>query len=190
MFNNQKKDSYIIYKYPDYTKLDSCKKKQKRQNVQQHYEKHIIPVVKDDVMCKYYKNKGEEEDLFSITAVVNTHLQHIVPEAFVVDDNEIEEGNTCFDFEKEENFDETSDILIPLSFDNMPLYICFVTISVVIFHLIFLMKSSESILIEFCNTLLSLCNMSGALSLRINSLKHKAEFNISTDGMTVYIACS
>ncbi|OAD78076.1 hypothetical protein PHYBLDRAFT_164953 [Phycomyces blakesleeanus NRRL 1555(-)] len=72
----------------------------------------------------------------------------------------------------------------------MPLYIRFVAVFIVIFHLIFLVESSESILIEFCNTLLSLCDMSGALPLTINSLKHKTGFNMATDGMTVYIACS
>ncbi|OAD78851.1 hypothetical protein PHYBLDRAFT_163944 [Phycomyces blakesleeanus NRRL 1555(-)] len=114
---------------------------------------------------------------------------------FVVDGNKIEEGNTGFDFEQEENFDETSGISIVesvcfLSFDNMPLYIRFVAVFIIIFHLIFLMESGGLILIEFCNTLLPLCDMSGALPLTINSLKHKTEFNMATDGIIVYIAYS
>ncbi|OAD79378.1 hypothetical protein PHYBLDRAFT_162452 [Phycomyces blakesleeanus NRRL 1555(-)] len=232
MSNNQKKDSYVICKCPDCTKLDSCGKKQKRQNAQRHYEKHIVPVAKDDAMDvpeehfddmevdsidsdndnDYdYENEGKdeyedenEEQNIEFDQEVDLPLsqeesiftaEDTIIGAFVVDGDEIEEGNTGFDFEQEENFDETSGTSIvesvrPLSFDNMPLYIYFVAVFIVIFHLIFLVESGGSILIEFCNTLLSLCDMSGALSLTINSLKHKTGFNMATDGMTVYIACS
>ncbi|OAD74074.1 hypothetical protein PHYBLDRAFT_144534 [Phycomyces blakesleeanus NRRL 1555(-)] len=225
MSNNQKKESYVICKCPDCTKLDSCEKKQKRQNAQRYYEKHIVPVAKDDAMDvpeehfdnmevdsidsdndnDYdYKNEGkgkyedeneeqniefdqEEESIFT--------AEDTITGAFVVDGDEIEEGDTGFDFEQEENFDETSGTSIvesarPSSFDNMPLYICFVAVFIVIFHSIFLVESGRLILVEFCNTLLSLCDMSGALPLTINSLKHKTGFNMAKDRMTVYIACS
>ncbi|OAD80856.1 hypothetical protein PHYBLDRAFT_161494 [Phycomyces blakesleeanus NRRL 1555(-)] len=161
MSNNQKKDSYVICKCPD------------------------LPVAKDDAMVDL--PLSQEESIFT--------AEDTITGAFVVDGNEIEEGDTGFDFKQEENFDETSGTLIvesvrPSSFDNMPLYIRFVAVFIVIFHLIFLVESGGSILIEFCNTLLSLCDMSGALPLMINSLKHKTGFNMATDGMTVYIACS
>ncbi|OAD70992.1 hypothetical protein PHYBLDRAFT_171051 [Phycomyces blakesleeanus NRRL 1555(-)] len=232
MSNNQKKVSYVICKCPDCTKLDSCGKKQKRQNAQRHYEKHIVPVAKDNAMDvpeehfddmevdsidsdndnDYdYENEGEgeyedenEEQNIEFDQEVDLPLSQeesiftakdTFTGAFVVDRDEIEEGNTGFVFEQEENFDETSGTSIvesarPSSFDNMPLYIRFVAVFIVIFHLTFLVESGGSILIEFCNTLLSLCDMSGALLLTINSLKHKTGFNMATDGMTVYIACS
>ncbi|OAD78075.1 hypothetical protein PHYBLDRAFT_164952 [Phycomyces blakesleeanus NRRL 1555(-)] len=143
------KDSYVICKCPDCTKLDSCGKKQKRQNAQQHYEKHIVPVAKDDAMDvpeehfdnmevdsidsdndnDYdYENKGEgeyedenEEQNIEFDQEVDLPLsqkesiftaEDTITRAFVVDSNEIEEGDTSFDFEQEENFDETSGTLI------------------------------------------------------------------------------
>ncbi|OAD67778.1 hypothetical protein PHYBLDRAFT_174096 [Phycomyces blakesleeanus NRRL 1555(-)] len=232
MSNNQKKDSYVICKCPDCTKLDSCGKKQKPQNAQRHYKKHIVTVAKDnamDVPEEYFddmevdsidsdndndydcKNEGEgeyedenEEQNIEFDQEVDLPLSQeesiftakdTFTGAFVVDRDEMEEGNTGFDFEQEENFEETSGISIvesvrSSSFNNMPLYICFVAVFIVIFHLIFLVESSGSILIEFCNTLLSLCDMSGTLLLMINSLKHKTGFNMVTDGMTVYIEYS
>ncbi|OAD81215.1 hypothetical protein PHYBLDRAFT_161839 [Phycomyces blakesleeanus NRRL 1555(-)] len=179
---------------------------------EQHFDDMEVDSIDSDNDNDYdYENEGEgeyedenEEQNIEFDQEVDLPLSQeesiftakdTITGAFVVDGDEIEEDDTSFDFEQEENFDETSGTSIvesvrPLSFDNMPLYICFVAVFIVIFHLIFLVESSGSILIEFCNTLLSLCDMSGALPLTINSLKHKTGFNMATDGMTVYIACS
>ncbi|OAD76909.1 hypothetical protein PHYBLDRAFT_165407 [Phycomyces blakesleeanus NRRL 1555(-)] len=199
MSNNQKKDSYVICKCPDYVP-------------EEHFDDMEVDSIDSDNDNDYdYKNEGKgeyedenEEQNIEFDQEVDLPLSQeesiftakdTITGAFVVDGNEIKEGDTSFDFEQEENFDETSGTLIvesvrPSSFDNMPLYIRFVAVFIVIFHLIFLVESGGSILIEFCNTLLSLCDMSGALPLTINSLKHKTGFNMETDGMTVYIACS
>ncbi|OAD72407.1 hypothetical protein PHYBLDRAFT_169538 [Phycomyces blakesleeanus NRRL 1555(-)] len=179
---------------------------------EEHFDNMKVNSIDSDNDNDYnYENEGEgkyedenEEQNIEFDQEVDLSLfqeesiftaKDTITEAFMVDGDEIEEGNTGFDFEQEENFDETSgtsivELVRPLSFDNMPLYIHFVAVFIVIFHLIFLVESGGSILIEFCNTLLSLCDMSGALPLTINSLKHKTGFNMATDGMTVYIACS
>ncbi|OAD79343.1 hypothetical protein PHYBLDRAFT_162417 [Phycomyces blakesleeanus NRRL 1555(-)] len=208
MSNNQKKDSYVICKCPDL----SVAKDDAIDVPEEHFDNMEVDNIDSDNDNDYdYKNEGKgeykdenEEQNIEFDQEVDLPLSQeesiftakdTVTEAFMVDGNEIEEGNTDFDFEQEENFDETSGTSIvesvrPLSFDNTPLYIRFVAVFIVIFHLICLVESSGSILIEFCNTLLSLYDLSGALPLTINSLKHKTGFNMTTDGMTVYIACS
>ncbi|OAD80868.1 hypothetical protein PHYBLDRAFT_138421 [Phycomyces blakesleeanus NRRL 1555(-)] len=115
--------------------------------------------------------------------------------SLVINSNEIEEGNTSFDFEQGETLDVDTESSVTsriceFSINSMPIYICFVTIFIVIFHLIFLVDNDRYILIEFCNNLLSICNLAGSLCLTINSLRHITGFDKATKGMTVYVTCS
>ncbi|OAD78516.1 hypothetical protein PHYBLDRAFT_163625 [Phycomyces blakesleeanus NRRL 1555(-)] len=117
------------------------------------------------------------------------------PQSFVIDGDDIEEGGTSFGFEKDEAFEDPALSSMKMQahqypLNNMSVYIRFMAIFIVIFHLVFLVDNDGSILIEFCNILLSLFDLTGALPLTIDSLKHITGFNTATGGITVYVTCS
>ncbi|OAD72424.1 hypothetical protein PHYBLDRAFT_65547 [Phycomyces blakesleeanus NRRL 1555(-)] len=93
--------------------------------LEEHFDNMEVDSIDSDNDNDYnYENKGEgeyedenEEQNIEFDQEVGLPLsqeesiftaKNTITEAFVVDGDKIEEGNTGFDFEQEENFDETS----------------------------------------------------------------------------------
>ncbi|OAD68820.1 hypothetical protein PHYBLDRAFT_149831 [Phycomyces blakesleeanus NRRL 1555(-)] len=137
----------------------------------------------ENVDCMEIDYNSDVDVDFNVNEEEDAGLQ-----SFVIDGNDIEEGGTSFGFKKDKAFENPALSSYPLS--NMPVYIRFMAIFIIIFHFVFLMDNGGSILIKFCNILFSLFDLTNALPLTIDSLKHITGFNTATGGIMVYVTCS
>ncbi|OAD69155.1 hypothetical protein PHYBLDRAFT_149558 [Phycomyces blakesleeanus NRRL 1555(-)] len=193
MSNNRTRKDYIICMCTRCTVSNPSGKRQRKQNAKRHYKQYGAPVLAASAMDMRNENVDRMEIDYNSDVDVDFNVneeEDAGPQSFVIDGDDIKEGGTSFGFEKDEAFEDPALSSMKMQahqypLNNMPVYIRFMAIFIVIFHLVFLVDNGESILIEFCNILLSLFDLTGALPLTIDSLKHITGFNTATGGITV-----
>ncbi|OAD65347.1 hypothetical protein PHYBLDRAFT_153597 [Phycomyces blakesleeanus NRRL 1555(-)] len=206
MSNNRIKNDYVFCQCPECIASSPSGKRQRKQNARQHNKEHGLLVSAANTTDIQNEDIDIEDFIFdndnadNVNSDDNDNEENTNLESLVIDSNKIEEGNASFDFEQGETLDVDTEssldcesnlsfvfIVHEFSVNSMPIYIRFVAIFIVISHLIFLVDNCEYILIEFCNNLLSICNLAGSLPLTIDSLRHITGFDEATKGMTVYV---